>query len=223
MEIDFSLMSYEDWLEFIFNRPVIEDPWEGIGVSLSGFADRPMVIVNHLTKLCMEFHLLRNRFSWKQIDQGVWSTLMFPVEAVDHLIGDEVPLEEFITCVESMYFVFADTFAKMENGETEGTCHFMWWDVFGMAFCIRYGHRTNEVFVPKDERVRRMQDTIFGTLVRILDLPDTRCQDSALHGLGHLHHPKGAEVVQKYIDQHGHEMDTAGLEWVIRCRDGTVM
>jgi hypothetical protein len=74
-----------------------------------------------------------------------------------------------------------------------------------------------------DEDELAIQDAIFKTLARILTLPDNRAQKSALHGLGHLHHPKGATVVQAWLEDHRGELDEAGREWVEQCRDGNVM
>jgi hypothetical protein len=41
-----------------------------------------------------------------------------------------------------------------------------------------------------------MQDVMFETLVQILALPSEACQEAALHGLGHLHHPDSEKAVQ---------------------------
>jgi hypothetical protein len=66
-------------------------------------------------------------------------------------------------------------------------------------------------------------DSMFETLKDILELADLRCEQYALHGLGHLHHPGVKELVQKYIDKHKGEMDPEDLTWLEQCRDGTVM
>ena len=44
-----------------------------------------------------------------------------------------------------------------------------------------------------------MQDVMFETLARILELDSPRCQGDALHGLGHLHHPETEQLVERYI------------------------
>ena len=44
-----------------------------------------------------------------------------------------------------------------------------------------------------------MQDVMFETLARILELDSPRCQGDALHGLGHLHHPETQQLVERYI------------------------
>ena len=47
-----------------------------------------------------------------------------------------------------------------------------------------------------------MQDVMFDALAEILQLESPSCQGSALHGLGHLHHPKTAQLISNYISDH---------------------
>jgi hypothetical protein len=47
-----------------------------------------------------------------------------------------------------------------------------------------------------------MQDVIFETLASILELESEACQGAALHGLGHLHHPKTEELIKSYLQRH---------------------
>ena len=60
-------------------------------------------------------------------------------------------------------------------------------------------------------------------LVKILALNEGRCEQFALHGLGHLIHPQKAVVVQKFIDDNRNNFDEDGIAWLEQCRDGTVM
>jgi hypothetical protein len=224
MEIDFSTLTYEELIEFIFNRPVFkahEDKWEKVETTFPP-SNRP-VLVEHLTRLCLEFSSLRSRFTWEQIDQGVWAMLMNPVEAVDWLMDDKVPNDLRLRCIESMYEVFAGTVAHIDSDTPMENCFFMWWDIVASRFCSSLGYRTNEVLIPNTEDARQVHDTLFNTLVRILNLDDTRSHGSALHGLGHLHHPDGAQVVQRFIETHRADAPPEAIEWAIQCRDGTVM
>lgn len=66
-------------------------------------------------------------------------------------------------------------------------------------------------------------DAMLETLTQILYLEDARCQQYALHGLNHLEHPRGAAIVQGFIDRHKSEWSAAGLAWVQSCRDATAM
>lgn len=70
---------------------------------------------------------------------------------------------------------------------------------------------------------KRVADAMLETLVAILTQNDQRCEQYALHGLGHLDHPGVRNLVQKFIDQHRSQWDEETLSWVEACRDGTVM
>ncbi len=70
---------------------------------------------------------------------------------------------------------------------------------------------------------RTILDQMLATLTKILALEEGRCEQYVLHGLGHLHHPQRAAVVQKFIDEHADEWPEDTWGWVEDCRDGTVM
>ena len=238
-KLDLSLLPYDEWVAFFFDRPVMKEdeddddlfrprptPWDDYDIELDIFTERPAVLVEHVRRLCLEFGTLPRTHSWSQIDQGVWGVLMLPCECSNHIVSDKVPLALRLSCIQAMYHVFADAVATLPKGVPMETCFFMWWDIIAGAFFMEHGHWSHEVFHPEREDVRQVHDVILDTLVRILALEDRRCQGAALHGLGHLHHPQGAEIVQKFIDVHRAELsdsDQARPPWLEACRDGTVM
>ena len=46
-----------------------------------------------------------------------------------------------------------------------------------------------------------MQDVMFEVLADLLQNDSEICQDAALHGLGHLHHPATQGLIENYIEQ----------------------
>lgn len=124
-----------------------------------------------------------------------------------------------------MYFVYAG-FVSQSQVRVMENCFDMWWDLIaeGFWFELEWGQgiTSGDVAVlEKDSRA--LLDAMFGTVKRILELPDLRTQRYALHGLGHLHHPGVSQVVQSFIDRNGSEFSELGLKWAEQCRDGTVM
>jgi hypothetical protein len=131
-----------------------------------------------------------------------------------------------LQCIRSIYFVFADFVAKSLVEEME-TCFYMWWDLLADAFwwqprLYEAGVKQSEI-AKLDGELRALIDEMFETLARILEIPDSRTQDCALHGLGHLHHPRGRERVQAFIDKDRADLTAQRLKWLEQCRDGTVM
>ena len=72
----------------------------------------------------------------------------------------------------------------------------MWWD----SLCYEWhcGNRDRD----RGGEDLLMQDVIFETLSGLLKSDSTTCQGAALHGLGHLHHPKTQELVDSYLAEH---------------------
>jgi hypothetical protein len=71
----------------------------------------------------------------------------------------------------------------------------MWWD--SLAFDWHCGNRAR-ANGGEDER---MQDVMFETLAKILDLRSVPCQKAALHGLGNLHHPDSEQLIAAYLER----------------------
>jgi len=124
-----------------------------------------------------------------------------------------------------VYFVYSDYVAK-STVEVMENCFDMWWDVVASGFWeqIHFDLKIDkgDVLSLKAEH-RALLDAMFETLSNILALPDPRTQGFALHGLGHLHHPGVRDLVQRFLDDHGKDFTPEGIQWVERCRDGTVM
>ena len=104
-------------------------------------------------------------------------------------------------CIESMYLLFSDFFLKesssrlsglsdAESGPISRVC-FMWWDMSRLVD----GHLHSCIVAVQ----------AFCTLAQILELPSRECQESALHGLGHLYwKSKGIE-----------HPDNLRIEWLV--------
>jgi hypothetical protein len=124
-----------------------------------------------------------------------------------------------------MYFVFSDYVSKSPAQIMEN-CFSMWWDFIASSFWEYLGY-TEKIgegeLVRLNHEQRSLLDSMFDTLSRILALPDERTQGYALHGLGHLHHPEGRNLVQNFLDSNRSKMSPEEVSWIEQCRDGKVM
>ena len=73
------------------------------------------------------------------------------------------------------------------------------------------------------QRQGLMSAQVLDTILRIFQLGDSRCETAAVHGLGHLCHPRGRDFLQTVIDERKSWLDGEALTWLEHCRDGTVM
>jgi hypothetical protein len=219
-EIDMSLMAYDKWLLFVFDRPAPDRRelgkewyWD-YGYEIS-HPSCPSRLVEHVTRLCDQFVEVANTYSLAQVDQAIWFLLGAPIEFGDYLREPQISRDLRKCCVESMYRVFAD-FVAVSDVLVMENCFYMWWDMLLGDF-----YRPNEDEL--DEDAKDIENTILDTLTRILGLDDLRTQQYALHGLGHMKHPKARDVVAGYINARGEEWTEEGRQWLYQCRDGTVM
>lgn len=128
------------------------------------------------------------------MDFGLSRLMAFSNARVTDLLWNlEVPFAAREACIRSMCHLFPDMFAfePLKSGS------FMWWD----SLCWHLWHRGKKDRLRGGEELS-IQDVMFETLVEILALDSDACQLAALHGLGHLHHPATAEVIQRYIARH---------------------
>jgi len=238
-EMDLSEFSYEEFVTFFFDRPA-PGPDEHTGSFGAEGREcawsRPDVAVAYMTKLFQSFPEICRKYSLGQVNQAIWMIIGVDFDLVRNLWDNSIALNDRIECVRSMYLVYSDFVAKSDVAIMEN-CFYMWWDFVGTSFWFQTDfldwselqkgkalRRVSEGEVPKlDSNSRALLDAMFETLERILELPDRRTQQFALHGLGHLHHPGVRGLVQRHIDDHRDELTQDGLKWVEQCRDGQVM
>jgi hypothetical protein len=249
--INVSIENYDDWLDLVFAHAVSENEWyfaELLDFDVSNSA----ILVQHFTRMCREFKDVAETYTLEELNQGIWFLLGPCIEFGQYLLDDEVNETPRLSCIQSMYHVYADVVAPSEVEEMEN-CFDMWWDMLCGAFwsCALFKYKGDQVLhayglgdddeteddspsytpdlsitITYDElnlQEQKTCDTILQTLIKILSLDDIRSQSSALHGLGHLHHPQVKEVVQHYIDNGSEGWTEDGIEWLKQCRDGTVM
>lgn len=230
--LDLSSKTFDEFVEFFFARRVVPDKeqFDYFSTDLEGqeydeaVPSSPAILVGHLTELFSKFGQIAPKYSLAQVDQGIWGILGEKLRLYEFVFDDSVPLPDRLECIRSMYYAYSDFAAKLEGKlDPSLSGFFMWWDLVLHGFWA-----PSKPFVvgtwkcdasKLDAESRVVLDVMFETLKRILELPNTETQRCALHGLGHLHHPKVRDTVQHYIDANNPELS---LEWLEQCRDGTV-
>jgi len=227
---DLSQLSFDEFVSFFFDHNVetegfwYQDP--DLISSMDARGVSPRVIVRHMTRLFTDAAEVTSGFSSTQINSAVWA--MFSgggFRLQKYLWLSSTPLAERLDCIHSMYFVYSEYVAK-STVEAMENCFSMWWDFVTSSFW-EHLHFTDkiaegDVLSLNDEHMALL-GAMFQTLSRILALSDSRARESALHGLGHLHHPEVRNLVQGFLDKHRDEFPPEGILWVEQCRDGTVM
>jgi hypothetical protein len=224
LNLDVSDLDFDAWLQFFFARRLLS---KGESFLETFCADavlsRPAQsrrIVTHLEAMCSQFADIGQRYSLQQLNQGIWAMFGPDFELQQVLWDETVPLEQRLACLHSMRvpyleFVTGHPAAVMENAFD------MWWDMLLGSFWSHRGFHHD--YGRLDLSDKAILDAAFETLDAILESGNERCQQYALHGLGHLHHPGVPARVDKVIQMHGHDLTSDELAWLEQCRDGTVM
>ena len=197
--VDIRQYSFDEFVSFLFARDVqFEaeqsdlnkwDPWDR---HIEVIFDSEQVS-RHYVRLFTEPGFLLERFSKAQLEDGFWAIQGPNLDcSVLRILESTPPVASREQCVSSMFYLFRDFFAK-EPLETAGS---MWWD--SLCFSWHRGNRERS----KDGEDLRLQNVIFQTLVRILDLDSEFCHRASLHGLGHLQHPDTEKVIEEFIGKH---------------------
>jgi hypothetical protein len=160
--------------------------------------DRPHVVDLYVELFSRSDELL-TRYPKDKLEQGFWfimgpSTLDFTVGELIRDDGLEIELKERL--IGSMYFLYEKLYYK---DTLQGNSCYMWWDSICYSYCVP-GQRDPA----NDEADRRIQDTMFRTLVSILGLDSEICQGAALHGMNHLRHPDTEKVIQDFLRKNTH-------------------
>jgi hypothetical protein len=222
-EFDISALSYSQFLDFFFDRPILPDRKLHklfLDATDRFLAAKPRVVAGYLQEMCRKFSELTKVYTPEQLDQGLWLIFGSGISCEQYLFDPTVDLELRTECIQSMYFPFRDVVACSTIGPRD-SFYWMWWDMILHTFWqIYYSTNDNYQKLPADGK--QMFDAMYQTLLKILALDHRACQESALHGLGHLRHPLGRETVQRYLDIHRTELTDEDVRWVEACRDGAI-
>jgi len=212
-------VTFEQWLDETFGRAVAgewdpqfvpSDEWPG------PLADE--LLVGYLTRL-FEFpaDALR-RFSDRQIAAGLWE--LGPGDA-HCAFNPDVDIAVRERLIGSVATFFRDFFAvrclprlshvdKVETDPLNGICY-MWWEV------ITWG------WAKDDPHAERLKSKDLDVLESVLGLSHPACQESALHGLGHMvrHSDRALSIIDRFLADSA-SLDPALLDYACACRTGCI-
>ena len=194
-DVDLTESSFDEFVSFLFDRsippgPEKRDPWYW-HVEVEYDAKK---ICAYYRQLFEQPEFLLPRFTKPQLEEGFWAVEGPNLDcSASRIIDDsDLPLSIREGCIRSMFDLFERLFSK----EPLDTSVQMWWD--SLCYDWHCGNRNRE----RGGEDLELQDVYFQTLARVLAIESETCQGAALHGLGHLHHPKAKELIDRFIDEH---------------------
>jgi hypothetical protein len=195
IHVDLTTVSFDEFVLFLFDREIPADsqkqePWYW-HVEVEFDAAK---ICTYYVQLFRQPEFLLTRFTKPQLEEGFWGIQGPNLScSVQRLIEDSnLPLSRREECIRSMFDLYRRLFAT----EPLETSVQMWWD--SLCYDWHCGNRKRE----RGGEDLQLQEVFFHTLVMVLSIDSEICQDAALHGLGHLHHPQTAELIERYLREH---------------------
>ncbi|HTA70107.1 MAG TPA: hypothetical protein VK776_17585 [Bryobacteraceae bacterium] len=219
-QFDLSLLSYQQFLEFFFDRPIVgdENEYDLFRSGIDSFvASNPTAVVAHIQAMCRNFAELTNVYSHEQLDQGLWAIFGVGISCERYLFDSTVESTLRMDCIESMYLPFKDVAACCSTDISQ-SFYWMWWDMILHTF---WQAANTEDYSTLNDDQKQMADAMYQTLSRILALDHRGCQWCSLHGLGHLHHPSVQQTVQNYLNVYRSQLSDEDVQWIEACRDGS--
>lgn len=193
-------MTFSEWVTHLFDHRVIESPgfWED-WEEWDGPAE---IIVDYVTQTFSQSGTLLSPFSDAQVNQGLWYLIDFSCSNyMVALQGEEVPVANRLSCIDSMATLFRDCFATRctphlghldEPGASplNSVCY-MWWDILPLHGIVRHH--------PDWPNGAAVDQRILSVIEQGLSLNSDACIESSLHGFGewNQYYP---EKIQKIID-----------------------
>jgi hypothetical protein len=181
--------TFDDFVKFFFENGA--EPFRRESDEEPELIYRPAQAVRFYEMLFTSARDLPKRYDSRQIDAGFAAMIdcNVPMYVTDLIWNEDLEIEAREAMVSAMAVLFRDLFDRTPLFGTP----FMWWDAITYDFECGNRKRT------ESEEVQRLQDRMFETLVRILDLPSSESQRAALHGLGHLQHPETTAAIEGYL------------------------
>jgi hypothetical protein len=186
--------SYDEFVSFIFDREIrVRDgayhPWY-FDVAVVFDARR---VCEFYTRLFRRPEFLLDKYSKAQLEEGFWAIHGDAFDCcAQRIIWDtDVLFASRCECVRSM----SDLFKRLFALEPLETAVIMWWD--SLCYDWQCGNRDRQ----RGGEDRSLQDVMFEVLADLLQNDSEICQDAALHGVGHLHHPATQQLIEDYLMQ----------------------
>jgi hypothetical protein len=208
MTVRLDKFTFEQFIEFVF-APETEPR---LFISGEYSYGNPGVALEHLTRLFRAPDFLLGSYSPEQLEKGffyVISSMLCEVRFRGLLWDKRVPLSRRAECVSAMFDLFSRFFAV---NPLENSC-FMWWDILAYGYFMENG-------AADDEDGTEIQQAMFETLKRILEISSENCRKSALHGLGHLRHPETEQAITDFLRRHRTSQNLR--DYAHACIEGTM-
>ncbi|MBI1215900.1 MAG: hypothetical protein GC185_08800 [Alphaproteobacteria bacterium] len=170
---DLSNISYEEWLDFVFDHPVTDILFAWHNDEAWGYTCPEVMAVSYMTRMFKSSAGLTEKYTIGQIDQGLWF-IPGPNGFLRFVVSDAVQFQQKKECIEAIGSLFDDLLCKNANLNVAG---YMWWDsVF--TYCA---FKKNSL-----SRETEVLSVVASTIANMLQHGCALARRSAVHGIEHI-------------------------------------
>jgi hypothetical protein len=208
-------VTFDEWVEWACDHPVAAEGgkewWWHVPRDWKGgrWLDRPPEqALAYVAKLFENPVTYLSSYSDAQIDQGInFIVSRACSKHFEWLVDQRVDHALRAGCIRSLEKLFRDLLAPRCSDNvwiyTKPLNHIcdMLWDIVVRGADTAERNPDGTYRLVRDSEIDKV---VLDTLAHVLAIPSVACQQSALHGLGHLVHDAklGSEVIQQYLDDH---------------------
>lgn len=188
-------ISFEEWVSFIFDHRESDTDWV---IEADAPHVSPSDQLNYLVQLFENAESLLAPYSDAQVNNGLWVIAGGVLGIMEVLFDDKLKWARREHCIRSMKFLYQNLFAKrcsphlghLDEPDTNpiNIICYMWWDILPIAWGV-------PPYYPVGLEI----------MSSLLEIDSIACQESALHGLGHVagHCPNEvAKVIDAFLEGH---------------------
>jgi len=180
---DFDNLSFEDWLNFVFDSKWSSSKYEDY-VELEDLGGDIDVFVKNCIKLFENPAFLLENYDSEQLEGGFFGFILNPKVSLNWWIWNKENSPDLRRqFIFSSVNVFKQVFTK---NSLKNSC-FMWWDSLRDF---------------SEDKDRQVINWMFIALSQILEINSLECQMSALHGLGHIEHGGKKKLIEEFLRKH---------------------
>lgn len=240
---DRSQLSFHEWCESVYCDLTDIEMWARhscvIGLNIMHECASPNDLIGYASRFCDDVDESTELSKRQNLGINLMRILGDPNDVGFLVFSSEVfiDLSERLKFIHSLGECYKRVVASYTFEGESASYLFVVWDLLASNLWIEIetrhsleGHQSNinarirkglyPSKMTKDEIV--LYDGMGEELCKLLDTDDQFCETCALHGLGHLDHPKTKSRMLKYIKRRKSEWSEDELRWAQSCVDGTV-
>jgi hypothetical protein len=189
--------TFEEFLAFHFEHWLTVPAPKNVWSKQAQVTFDSALFYQHYLRLFRDPAFLLTSYPTEALDQGLWEMRYLEPWSVGIIMFSvQVTEVEAEALIRSFYDLFEKLFAV--NALTEHASY-MWWESPFDLLPPTAGARGLELRANYRQGYGKLLQVAFETLTEILRLDSRACQDAALHGLGHLHHPDRECVILQFL------------------------